>query len=106
MRALAERHQRSFNGEVIWALRQYIALHWEEVQFSVAQQRYIRETLAKRGFADIERLPPDFTKEQLYRWWGLKEPNLETNPYPSNAEREMQSVIYAALGIKEEDQGE
>ena len=106
MRTLAQKHERSFNGEVVWALRHYIALHWEEVRFSVVQQRYIREALTKNGFADVERLPPDFTKEQLYRWWGLKEPNLETNPYPSDAERAMQSVIYAALGVKEEGQKE
>ncbi len=27
IRALAKRHERSFNGEVIWALREYAAKH-------------------------------------------------------------------------------
>jgi hypothetical protein len=27
IRALAKRHERSFNGEVIWALREYTATH-------------------------------------------------------------------------------
>lgn len=31
MHTLAQAHQRSFNGEIIWALRRYIAQEQEEV---------------------------------------------------------------------------
>ena len=30
IRALAKKHERSFNGEVIWALREYAARHENE----------------------------------------------------------------------------
>ena len=30
VRALAKKHERSFNGEVIWALREYIERHKAE----------------------------------------------------------------------------
>lgn len=30
IRALAKKHERSFNGEVIWALREYAAKHQDE----------------------------------------------------------------------------
>lgn len=30
IRQLAKQHERSFNGEIIWALREYIAKHQEE----------------------------------------------------------------------------
>jgi hypothetical protein len=30
IRALAKRHERSFNGEVIWALREYVERHNSE----------------------------------------------------------------------------
>jgi hypothetical protein len=30
IRALAKKHERSFNGEIIWALREYIERHRDE----------------------------------------------------------------------------
>ncbi len=30
IRALAKKHERSFNGEVVWALREYAARHKDE----------------------------------------------------------------------------
>jgi hypothetical protein len=30
IRALAKKHERSFNGEVIWALREYVERHIDE----------------------------------------------------------------------------
>jgi hypothetical protein len=32
IRALAKKHERSFNGEIIWALREYAARHKNEKQ--------------------------------------------------------------------------
>ncbi len=31
IRALAKKHERSFNGEIIWALREYVATHKDEM---------------------------------------------------------------------------
>ena len=30
IRALAKKHERSFNGEVVWALREYVQRHKDE----------------------------------------------------------------------------
>ncbi len=81
MRKLSEQHERSFNGEVIWALRQYIEQHRKDLamytKLNTPIDRALRDTivaqLTARGYDGADRLPESFTLDDIYRFYGCQD---------------------------------
>jgi len=81
MRKLSEQHERSFNGEVIWALRQYIEQHRKEMAMYTklntlidpVYRDYIVTQLTANGFEGADRLPESFTLDDIYRFYGCQD---------------------------------
>ena len=81
MRKLSEQHERSFNGEVIWALRQYIEQHRKEMAMYTklktpidrAGRDYIVAQLTTIGYDGADRLPESLTLDDIYRFYGCQD---------------------------------
>ncbi len=81
MRKLSEQHERSFNGEVIWALRQYIEQHRKDLAMYInlntpidrAHRDSIVAQLTATGFDGADRLPESLTLDDIYRFYGCQD---------------------------------
>ncbi len=81
MRKLSEQHERSFNGEVIWALRQYIEQHRKDLAMYIklntpidrARRDSIVAQLTATGFDGADRLPESLTLDDIYRFYGCQD---------------------------------
>src|SRR6266849_938457 len=81
MRKLSEQHERSFNGEVIWALRQYIKQYRKDMAMYTklntpidgVRRNYVVAQLIATGFEGADRLPESLTLDDIYRFYGCQD---------------------------------